>query len=215
MHNYLNSEECLHEYVLFFSIICDRNSMKCKNWNLRSYKIQFCKSIKSCTTKQVCSTSGGLYPKIVVLPLRKLVPIFCMYDFFSFPISILCWKAQIHFFKSFPILIIQLLENRSDSKSTLICTGFSAFYIWRIRVTVGSKSENRANNLFSVKSIFTKNFCENDFTFLRILAQRVIILRSYLKIQLLWHLNTCTTYTTEKKLRFFDLVPQILGKYRI
>ena len=25
--------------------------------------------------------------------------------------------------------IIQLLENRSDSKSTLICTGFSAFYI--------------------------------------------------------------------------------------
>ena len=215
MHNYLNSEECLHEYVLFFSIICDRNSMKCKNWNLRSYKIQFCKSIKSCTTKQVCSTSGGLYPKIVVLPLRKLVPIFCMYDFFSFPISILCWKAQIHFFKSFPILIIQLLENRSDSKSTLICTGFSAFYIWRIRVTVGSKSENRANNLFSVKSIFTKIFCENDFTFLRILAHRVILLRSYLKIQLLWHLNTCTTYTTEKKLRFFDLVPQILGKYRI
>ena len=135
MHNSHISEECLHEYVLFFSIICDRNSMKCKNWNLRSYKIQFCKSIKSCTTKQVCSTSGGLYPKIVVLPLRKLVPIFCMYDFFFFHFLFPFYveKHKFIFFKSFPIIIIQLLENRSDSKSTLICTGFSAFYIWRIR----------------------------------------------------------------------------------
>ena len=172
MHNSHISEECLHEYVLFFSIICDRNSMKCKNWNLRSYKIQFCKSIKSCTTKQVCSTSGGSYPKIVVLPLRKLVPIFCMHVSFFFIsyFHFMLKSTNSFFFKSFPIIIIQLLENRSDSKSTLICTGFSAFYIWRIRVTVGSKRENRANNLFSVKSIFTKIFCENDFTFLRILA---------------------------------------------
>ena len=132
-----------------------------------------------------------------------------MIFFFHFLFPFYVEKHKFILLKSFPILIIQLLENRSDSKSTLICIGFSAFYIWRIRVTVGSKSENRANNFFFVKSIFKKFFCENDFTFLRILSHRVILLRSYLKIQLLWHLNTCTT---TEKIAFFRPCPSNIGK---
>ena len=139
-----------------------------------------------------------------------------MYDFyFHFLFPFYVEKHKFIFLKSFPILIIQLLENRSDSKSTLICTGFSAFYIWRIRVTVGSKSENRANNFFFREINFQEFFLWKWFHFSSDFISPCNTTTFILKNTTALTSKHLYNLHYRKKMRFFDLVPQILGKYRI